>query len=132
MKKNHNYFTNLAFSIAESNLGKTKKNPSVGCVIVKNNSVISSGVTSINGRPHAEHNALSRNLNFRGSDMYVTLEPCTHYGLTPPCVNLIKKRGVKKVYYCFEDPDIRTYKKAKKVLNNRIKNTVTEIKPIPY
>ena len=121
MKQNHNFFSNLAFNLAESNLGKTKKNPSVGCVIVKNNSVVSSGVTSINGRPHAEYNALSKNFNFKDADMYVTLEPCTHYGITPPCTNLIKKKKVKKVYYCFEDPDIRTYKKAKIVLNNRIK-----------
>ena len=121
MKQNHNFFSNLAFNIAESNVGKTNKNPSVGCVIVKNNSVISSGVTSINGRPHAEYNALSKNLNFKDAYMYVTLEPCTHYGITPPCTNLIKKKKVKKVYYCFEDPDIRTYKKAKIVLNNRIK-----------
>ena len=121
MKQNHNFFSNLAFNIAESNVGKTNKNPSVGCVIVKNNSVISSGVTSINGRPHAEYNALSKNLNFKDAYMYVTLEPCTHYGITPPCTNLIKKKRVKKVYYCFEDPDIRTYKKAKVVLNNRIK-----------
>ena len=121
MKQNHNFFSNLAFNIAESNVGKTNKNPSVGCVIVKNNSVISSGVTSVNGRPHAEYNALSKNINFRDAYMYVTLEPCTHYGITPPCTNLIKKKRVKKVYYCFEDPDIRTYKKAKIVLNNRIK-----------
>jgi len=121
MKQNHNFFSNLAFNIAESNVGKTNKNPSVGCVIVKNNSVISSGVTSIKGRPHAEYNALSKNLNFKDAYMYVTLEPCTHYGITPPCTNLIKKKRVKKVYYCFEDPDIRTYKKAKIVLNNRIK-----------
>tara|TARA_B100000941_G_scaffold103241_1_gene72266 strand:+ start:140 stop:1207 length:1068 start_codon:yes stop_codon:yes gene_type:complete len=121
MKQNHNFFSNLAFNLAESNLGKTNKNPSVGCVIVKNNSVISSGVTSINGRPHAEYNALSKNLNFKDANMYVTLEPCTHYGTTPPCTNLIKKTGIKKVYYCFEDPDIRTYKKAKKVLNDKIK-----------
>ena len=121
MKQNHNFFSNLAFNIAESNVGKTNKNPSVGCIIVKNNSVISSGVTSINGRPHAEYNALSKNLNFKDAYMYVTLEPCTHYGITPPCTNLIKKKKVKKVYYCFEDPDIRTYKKAKIVLNNRIK-----------
>ncbi len=121
MSQNHNFFSNLAFNIAEINLGKTKKNPSVGCVIVKNNSVISSGVTSINGRPHAEYNALSKGLNFRDTDMYVTLEPCTHYGITPPCTNLIKQKRVKKVYYCFEDPDIRTYKKAKKILNKKIK-----------
>ena len=116
MKQNHNFFLNLAFDIAENNMGKTNDNPSVGCVIVKNNSVISSGVTSINGRPHAEYNALNKKKNFKDADMYVTLEPCTHYGQTPPCTNLIKKKGIKKVYYCFDDPDIRTHKKAKKIL----------------
>ena len=121
MKKNHSYYLNLAFNLAENHLGKTKINPSVGCIIVNNNTVISSGVTSINGRPHAEYNALNKNLNFKNSDMYVTLEPCTHYGLTPPCTNLIKKKKIKKVYYGFEDPDIRTFKKAKNVLNNKIK-----------
>ena len=74
----------------------------------------------MNGRPHAEYNALNKNLNFRGANMYVTLEPCTHQGLTPPCTNFIKRKGVKKVYYCFDDLDVRTYKKAKKVLNKKI------------
>ena len=68
MKINHNFFSNLAFNLAEKNLGKTNKNPSVGCVIVKNNSVISSGVTSLNGRPHAEFNALNKNINFKDSE----------------------------------------------------------------
>jgi len=121
MKQNHNFFSNLAFDIAANNVGRTKENPSVGCVIVKNNTVISSGVTSINGRPHAEYNALNRNLNFKGADMYITLEPCTHYGQTPPCTNLIKKKHIKTVYYSFDDPDIRTFQKAKKVLNGKIK-----------
>ena len=114
-------FMQIALNLAIAREGLTGTNPSVGCVIVKNNSVISSGVTSINGRPHAEYNALSKNLNFKNAYMYVTLEPCTHHGITPPCTNLIKKKRIKKVYYCFEDPDIRTYKKAKIVLNNRIK-----------
>ena len=54
----HKIFLNLAFEKAKINLGKTKLNPTVGCVLVKNNSVISSGYTSIGGRPHAEYNAL--------------------------------------------------------------------------
>ena len=94
MKENHKYFSNLAFNLAETNLGNTKKNPSVGCVIVKNQSVISSGTTSNNGRPHAEFNALNKKMNFNGSLMYVTLEPCTHFGLTPPCTNIIRKKNV--------------------------------------
>ncbi len=121
MKKSHNLFSNLAFNLAEKNLGKTKDNPSVGCVVVKNNVVISSGYTSLNGRPHAEYNALNKNINFKGSYMYVTLEPCTHFGLTPPCTNLIKKKKISKVFYCFDDPDKRTNKKAKKILSNVVK-----------
>ncbi len=128
MKKNHNFFSNLAFNLAEKNLGKTGRNPSVGCVIVNNNTVISSSVTSIRGRPHAEFNALNKNLNFKNSNMYVTLEPCSHYGLTPPCTEIIKKKGIKKVYYSFNDPDKRTFKKAKKILKNVFKLKVSDIK----
>ena len=116
MKKNHNFYSNLAFNLAEINLGKTNRNPSVGCIIVKNNSVISSAVTSLNGRPHAEFNALNKDINFKDSDMYVTLEPCTHFGKTPPCTNIIKKKNIKNVFFTFNDPDVRTHKKAKKVL----------------
>ena len=64
MKTNHNNFLKLAFNIAKVNLGKTGLNPSVGCVVVKNGSVISSGSTSVNGRPHAEINALKGKKNF--------------------------------------------------------------------
>lgn len=129
MKINHKFFSKLALNLAENNLGKTKLNPSVGCVIVKNNSIISSGNTSKNGRPHAEFNALNKNLNFNNSTMYTSLEPCTHFGLTPPCTKIIKRKKIKKVFYSFEDPDIRTHKKAKKVLNKyKILNKRIEIK----
>jgi diaminohydroxyphosphoribosylaminopyrimidine deaminase / 5-amino-6-(5-phosphoribosylamino)uracil reductase len=119
MRTNHKYYLDLAFKFAEINLGKTKLNPSVGAIIVKNNSVISSGVTSINGRPHAEFNALKKTNNFKGASLYTTLEPCTHYGLTPPCTNIIIKNKIKNVYYSFEDPDKRTFKKAKKILQKK-------------
>ena len=65
MTKNHNYFLDLAYQLAEKNLGKTGLNPSVGCVVVRNNSVISSGYTSLSGRPHAEYNALNTKKNFK-------------------------------------------------------------------
>ena len=126
MKINHNFYSDLAFNLAEKNLGKTSKNPSVGCVIVKDDTILSSAATSANGRPHAEFNALNKNINFKGSNMYVTLEPCTHYGLTPPCTNIIKKKRLKNVFYVFDDPDLRTQRQAKKVLKNikkiKIKN----------
>jgi len=115
-------FMKLALDKASQNLGSTKENPSVGCVIVNNGSVISSGVTSLNGRPHAETNALNNNKIFNGSTMYVTLEPCTHYGKTSPCVDMILKKRIKKVYYPILDFDKRTHNRAKKILNkNNIK-----------
>ena len=116
MTINHNRFLDIAFQLAEKNLGKTNLNPSVGCIIVKNGSVISSGTTSKNGRPHSEYNALNKLKNCSGATLYSTLEPCTHYGKTPPCVNIIFKKKIKNVFYAFEDPDSRTFGKAKKIL----------------
>ena len=119
MKANHKYYLDLAFQIAEKNLGSTKLNPSVGSVVVKNDTIISTGINSINGRPHSEHNALRKIKSNIGASLYTTLEPCAHVGKTPPCVNLIIKKKIKKVYYAFEDPDSRTYQKAKKILNSK-------------
>jgi diaminohydroxyphosphoribosylaminopyrimidine deaminase/5-amino-6-(5-phosphoribosylamino)uracil reductase len=119
MIKNHKFYLDLAFQLAEKNIGHTGLNPSVGCIVVKNSSVISSGVTSINGRPHSEFNALNKLKDCSGASLYTTLEPCTHYGKTPPCINIIIKKKIKSVFYGFEDPDIRTFKKAKKILMNK-------------
>ena len=119
MTINHNLFLDLAFHLAERNLGQTKLNPSVGTVIVKNEAVISSGITSLHGKPHSEYNALKNLKNCSGASLYTTLEPCTHYGKTPPCTNIIIKRKIKNVYYAFEDPDTRTFKKAKKILSKK-------------
>ena len=116
---NDEQFMKIAFNKAFEHLGSTKENPSVGCVVVKNNSIISSGKTAIGGRPHAEESALKKNINFKNSTLYVTLEPCAHYGLTPPCINIIKKKGIKKVCYPVLDPDKRTFNKAKKILNKK-------------
>ena len=137
MITNHNYYIDLAFQIAEKNLGRTRLNPSVGTVVVKKNTVISSAVTSFNGRPHSEFNALNNLKNCTGASLYTTLEPCTHYGETPPCVNIIIKKKIKKVFYAFADPDIRTFKKAKKILklslefekNNDLNKTIASAKP---
>ena len=117
MKTNQNNFFKIAYSLAKINLGKTNLNPSVGCVVVKENSVISSGYTSVNGRPHAEYNALTQKKKFTNTDLYVTMEPCTHYGLTPPCTSIIKKKKIKKVYFSNYDLDKRTMKKAKTELS---------------
>ncbi len=118
-KKKHLENLDLAFELAKINLGSTKENPSVGCVVEKNGSIISSGYTSINGRPHAEYNALKKKINFQNSNIYITLEPCSHYGKTPPCTNIIKKKGIKKVYYSIDDYDERSKKKSKNILIKR-------------
>ncbi len=119
MRTNHKFFSDLAFNLAENHLGQTNQNPSVGCLIVKDNAVISSGVTSLKGRPHAEFNALNKKANFKGADMYVTLEPCSHYGVTPPCTNIIKKKKINNVFYAYNDPDKRSNKKAKEILKKK-------------
>ena len=91
----NSYFMKLALLQAEKNLGNTGPNPSVGCVIQKKGSVISVGQTSVNGRPHAEHNAMNIDKNLlKNSNLYVTLEPCSHYGFTPPCVKAIIKNRI--------------------------------------
>tara|TARA_B100001057_G_scaffold401720_2_gene413292 strand:- start:47 stop:1111 length:1065 start_codon:yes stop_codon:yes gene_type:complete len=119
MTTNHKFFLNLAFQIAEKNLGQTGQNPSVGSILVKNNTVISSGVTSPSGRPHAEYNALNKVNNIAGSTLYTSLEPCIHKGKTPPCTDIIIRKKIRNVYFGHEDPDLRTFKKAKKILNKK-------------
>ena len=119
MTTNHKFFLNLAFQIAEKNLGQTGQNPSVGSILVKNKTVISSGVTSPGGRPHAEHNALNKVHNIVGSTLYTSLEPCIHKGKTPPCTDIIIKKKIKNVFFGLEDPDLRTFRKAKKILNSK-------------
>ena len=95
-------FIRLAYEQAKINLGSTGQNPSVGCVVEKNGSVISSAYTSLNGRPHAEFNALNKNINFKDSNIYISLEPCSHHGKTPPCTDIIIKKKIKRVFFfCF-------------------------------
>ena len=115
MKTNQNkeiFYTKLAFYQAEINLGSTTTNPAVGCIVVKNNSVISSAQTSFGGRPHAEANALRNNISYKNSDLYSTLEPCSNFSKTPPCVNKIVKKKIKKVLFSVNDSDIRSKNKA--------------------
>ena len=94
-----NYFMSIAMNLASERIGLTGLNPSVGCVIVKNNQIISFGQTGFKGRPHAEIVAISKckKNELKDSSIYITMEPCTHYGKTPPCTNAIIKNKVKKV-----------------------------------
>ncbi len=115
-----NKFMRFAINLAINQKGLTGTNPSVGCVIVKDKKIISYGVTSLNGRPHAEAIALKKcKINSSESTIYVTLEPCSHYGKTPPCTNNIIKSKVKKVYYSIEDSDLRSSNNSKKILKSK-------------
>ena len=110
----------FAINLAKNQKGLTGTNPSVGCVIVKNKKIISYGATSSNGRPHAETVALNKcKNNSSKSLMYVSLEPCSHFGKTPPCTNAIIKSKVKKVYYSIEDSDLRSFNSSKKILKSK-------------
>ena len=107
---------NLALNLARDKVGLTGENPSVGCVIVKHDKVISVGQTGLNGRPHAEHNAIKYcKENLKNSKIYVSLEPCTHYGKTPPCSNLIVSSKIKEVIFSIKDIDNRTKSKSFKI-----------------
>ena len=112
-------YMGIALDLAKSRHGQTKSNPSVGCVIVKNDKIISIGQTSFNGRPHAEFNAIKNSTeNLSGSKMYVTLEPCCHHGLTPPCTKLIIKSKISEVVYSIGDIDKRVRNKSFKILKS--------------
>ena len=114
--KDKNYM-NLAINLARARKGLTGVNPSVGCVITKGNDIISIGQTGFNGRPHAETNAINNSLeNLTGAKMYVTLEPCNHYGKTPPCTKSIIKSGIKEVFYPINDIDNKVKGKSFKIL----------------
>jgi len=118
-KKDKTYMR-LALNLAKIRHGLTGVNPSVGCVIVKNDEIISIGQTGFNGRPHAEYNAIKNsNVNLEGSKMYVTLEPCNHYGQTPPCTKQIIKHKISKVIYSVEDVDKKVKGKSFKILRSK-------------
>lgn len=101
-------FMDVALSLAARNLGDTWPNPAVGCVLVKDGQVIGRGWTESGGRPHAETQALLRaGASARGATAYVTLEPCSHHGKTPPCADALVAAGVARVVVATFDPDPR-------------------------
>jgi len=96
--------------LAVNGLGRVRPNPLVGCVVVKDGMIVSEGYHQEYGHNHAERNALLREstpatADYRSSTLYVNLEPCSHYGKTPPCADLIVEKGVKRVVCCNDDPN---------------------------
>ena len=125
---NHLKFINQAHDIALKNLGKTFPNPSVGCIVCKNNKIISKAVTSSTGRPHAEEIALKKaGKKANKATMYVTLEPCFHSSKNGSCTDQILRSGIKEIFISCVDQDPRTKNKSinliskstEKNINNR-------------
>ncbi len=101
------YYMNLALLESKKARINSSPNPDVGAIIVKNNRIISKGYTQAFGGAHAEVDAINKvpDSLLRGSTMYVTLEPCSHYGKTPPCTDLIIRKKIKRVVIGMIDPN---------------------------
>ena len=95
-----------ALALARRSLGRTWPNPAVGCVIAKDGRIVARGRTQDGGRPHAEADALRKAGDAaRGATVYVTLEPCSHFGKSPPCADALVRAGVARVVSAMEDPN---------------------------
>jgi diaminohydroxyphosphoribosylaminopyrimidine deaminase/5-amino-6-(5-phosphoribosylamino)uracil reductase len=101
-------FMRAALALGARNMGRTAPNPAVGALVVKDGIVVGRGWTAEGGRPHAEPLALAQaGAAACGATLYVTLEPCSHHGKTPPCAEAIIRAGVARVVSALEDPDPR-------------------------
>lgn len=99
-------YMSLALNLARGTFGQTAPNPIVGAVLVKNNQIIGMGAHLKAGEPHAEVHAIQMaGGKAKDATLYVTLEPCSHHGRTPPCSDLVIKAGVRKVFVAATDPN---------------------------
>src|SRR6266699_1539409 len=99
-------FMQLALTLGRRGQGLTWPNPAVGAVVVKDGVIIGRGWTQPGGRPHAEPEALNRAGDAaRGATLYVTLEPCSHFGKSPPCADAVIAAGISRVVSAIEDPN---------------------------
>ena len=106
MSQTHEFYMARALQLAELGLYSTSPNPRVGCVIVKDGAIVGEGWHQKAGEPHAEVHALRMaGEQARGATAYVTLEPCSHYGRTPPCAEGLIKAGVARVVGACSDPN---------------------------
>ncbi len=102
-------YMSKALKLAQKGLGRTSPNPAVGAVIVKDDRIIGEGYHSKAGKPHAEivaiNNAKDAGYSLKGAEIFITLEPCCHYGKTPPCTQAIIENNFKRVVYAIDDPN---------------------------
>ena len=95
-----------ALNLGSRSLGLAAPNPAVGAILVKDRAIVGRGVTAPGGRPHAERIAIDQaRAAARGATLYVTLEPCSHFGVSPPCVDAVIAAGVARVVSAVEDPN---------------------------
>jgi diaminohydroxyphosphoribosylaminopyrimidine deaminase / 5-amino-6-(5-phosphoribosylamino)uracil reductase len=105
-KEADQHFMQLALTLGRRGLGRTWPNPAVGAVVVKDGVIVGRGWTQPGGRPHAEPEALRRaGEAARGATLYVTLEPCSHFGRSPPCADAVIAAGISRVVAAIEDPN---------------------------
>ena len=117
-RKSDERFMRLSIKEATKALGQTSPNPAVGAVIVKNGKILAKGYHQAAGLPHAEIEALQKLTlsHSKGATLYVTLEPCSSHGKTPPCTEAIRAAGISRVVYGATDPDKRHRGKAARIL----------------
>lgn len=112
-------FMAAGIRLSRWHLGQTGANPSVGCLIVKDGVIVGRAVTAVTGRPHAETQALAEAGGAaRGATAYVTLEPCSHHGKTPPCADALIAAGVARVVVAATDPDERVSGRGLRMLSD--------------
>ena len=107
LNKNKDLFwIDEVLKLAKKGIGKVSPNPLVGCIIVKNEKIVGQGYHQKQGEPHAEINALKQaGIKAKGASLYTNLEPCCHWGKTPPCTESIIRAGIKEVISAIEDPN---------------------------
>ncbi|SIS81241.1 bifunctional diaminohydroxyphosphoribosylaminopyrimidine deaminase/5-amino-6-(5-phosphoribosylamino)uracil reductase RibD [Salimicrobium salexigens] len=122
------YYMELAVEMAQKTMGQTDPNPAVAAVVVKNNQIVGTGVHVKAGEPHAEVHALNMaGTHAEDAEIYVTLEPCSHYGRTPPCADAIVAAGVKRAVIASFDPNPEVAGKGMKKMKDGGVEVVTDV-----
>ena len=127
---NHQLFMQRCLDLAIKGLGNVAPNPMVGCVVVYNENIISEGYHQNFGEAHAEVNAIDAVVNqeiLQHSTLYVNLEPCSHFGKTPPCADLILQHKIKRVVIASYDPNPLVAGKGIQKLKDAGVEVITEI-----